>query len=147
MKLLGIDTGGTFTDFVYFENGTIQVHKVLSTPVNPAKAILQGMHDLGLDYNELKVIHGSTVATNAVLEGKGVKAAYVGNRGLKDVMFIGRQARESLYDLRPQQSKKRDRQSPFEPTDEVNLRQPVAVNNRHHNPVRRRSDDRPDPSQ
>jgi len=101
MELLGVDTGGTFTDFVLFKNGEISVHKVLSTPSAPANAILQGIKELKLDLNKLKVIHGSTVATNAVLEGKGVKTVYVTNEGLKDVLLIGRQARQSLYNLQP----------------------------------------------
>jgi len=102
MKLLGIDTGGTFTDFVYYDGQGIRVHKVLSSPEAPERAILQGIGDLGLDTQDLSIIHGSTVATNAVLEGKGVRTAYITNRGLKDVLTIGRQARESLYDLQPE---------------------------------------------
>jgi N-methylhydantoinase A len=98
---LGIDTGGTFTDFVLWRDGEVRVHKVLSTPAAPEIAILQGIADLGLEPAGLKVIHGSTVATNAVLERKGVPTVYVANRGLKDLLTIGRQARERLYDLQP----------------------------------------------
>ncbi|EDY86295.1 5-oxoprolinase [gamma proteobacterium HTCC5015] len=104
--LLGVDTGGTFTDFVVLENGELRTHKVLSTPRAPEQAILQGIRDMQLDPRCLSVVHGSTVATNAVLEGKGVSVAYVANRGLSDVLRIGRQARERLYDLNP---------PPFEP--------------------------------
>lgn len=100
---LGVDTGGTFTDFILFddESKSIRIHKVLSTPQSPEKAILQGISDLKLDTNGLTVVHGSTVATNAVLEGKGVRTAYITNRGLADVLTIGRQAREELYNLTP----------------------------------------------
>lgn len=101
LKLIGIDTGGTFTDFVLWENGDVRVHKVLSTPSAPERAILQGIRDLGLDPEGLRVIHGSTVATNAALEGKGVRTLYVTNRGLGDLLTIGRQARDDLYDLQP----------------------------------------------
>jgi N-methylhydantoinase A len=101
MHLLGIDTGGTFTDFVYFDGRDLRAHKVLSTPEAPQRAILQGIADLGLDTKNLAVIHGSTVATNAVLEGKGVRTAYIANRGLGDVLTIGRQARRELYNLQP----------------------------------------------
>ncbi|HIC79545.1 MAG TPA: hydantoinase/oxoprolinase family protein, partial [Kiloniellaceae bacterium] len=101
MKFLGIDTGGTFTDFVLYEDGRLRVHKVLSTPHAPEQAILQGIVDLGLDPDGLQVVHGSTVATNAVLEGKGVRTLYIGNRGLGDLLTIGRQARRALYDLQP----------------------------------------------
>ncbi len=100
MKLIGIDTGGTFTDFVYYHNGRLQVHKVLSSPDAPDKAILQGLAELNVSFEDLQIIHGSTVATNAVLEGKGVKTVYITNRGLKDVLLIGRQARDELYNLR-----------------------------------------------
>ena len=71
MKLLGIDTGGTFTDFVYYDGREIRVHKVLSSPDAPERAILQGIDEMSLNAQNLLVIHGSTVATNAVLEGKG----------------------------------------------------------------------------
>ena len=104
MIVLGVDTGGTFTDFVLAKDNRLTVHKVLSTPVAPEQAILQGMEDLGLHQlhgEEIYIIHGSTVATNAVLEGKGVRTAYVTNRGLGDVLTIGRQARRELYNLQP----------------------------------------------
>jgi len=101
MRLLGIDTGGTFTDFVLYEDGRLRVHKVLSTPRAPEQAILQGIRELGLDPEGLRVVHGSTVATNAVLEGKGARTALVTNRGFRDLLTLGRQARERLYDLQP----------------------------------------------
>ena len=98
---LGVDTGGTFTDFVFFDGQTVRVHKVLSTPAAPEQAILQGIAEMNLDLQHLKVVHGSTVATNAVLESKGVKTLYITNVGFKDVMHIGRQARAELYNLQP----------------------------------------------
>ncbi len=104
MMLLGVDTGGTFTDFVLHDGVGLRVHKVLSTPDAPERAILQGIAELGLtaeDFPQLRVVHGSTVATNAVLEGKGVRTVYITNRGLADVLAIGRQARARLYDLQP----------------------------------------------
>ena len=99
---LGIDTGGTFTDFVLFDGQSLRVHKVLSTPLAPEQAILQGIADLGLETESLQVVHGSTVATNAVLERKGVRTLYITNRGLRDVLTIGRQARRELYNLQPE---------------------------------------------
>jgi N-methylhydantoinase A len=106
MAYLGIDTGGTFTDFILFDEPTrrVSIHKVLSTPDAPERAILQGIADLGIDTRDLSLVHGSTVATNAVLEGKGVRTAYITNRGLADVLSIGRQARKELYNLRPQKT-------------------------------------------
>lgn len=101
-KLLGVDTGGTFTDFVLFDNHRLIIHKVLSTPHAPELAILQGIKELGLeDEPSLQMVHGSTVATNAVLEGKGVRTAYISNRGFADTLTIGRQNRRHLYQLQP----------------------------------------------
>ena len=102
---LGVDTGGTFTDFVLFDGNTVQVHKVLSTPAAPEQAILKGIEELGLKAGQFHLIHGSTVATNAVLEGKGVRTAYITNRGFADVLHIGRQARAELYNLQPAPSR------------------------------------------
>lgn len=102
VKLLGVDTGGTFTDFVFYDGQCLRVHKVLSTPQAPERAILQGVAELGLAPEGLRVTHGSTVATNAVLEGKGVRIAFITNRGLGDLLTIGRQARRELYNLQPQ---------------------------------------------
>lgn len=101
MWLLGIDTGGTFTDFVLYDGASLRIHKRISTPAAPAQAILQGIADLGIEPEKLTIIHGSTVATNAVLEDKGVKTAYITNRGFGDVLTIGRQARRALYALQP----------------------------------------------
>ena len=101
-KWLGIDTGGTFTDFVLYDGETLRIHKVLSTPQAPEQAILQGIAELGLSTDGLQVVHGSTVATNAVLERKGVRTVYITNKGLGDVLTIGRQARRELYELQPQ---------------------------------------------
>lgn len=102
MIVVGIDTGGTFTDFVLLAEGVLRTHKVLSTPGAPEQAILQGIADLGLEgRDDLRVVHGTTVATNAVLEGKGARTAFITNYGLGDLLDIGRQAREALYDLQP----------------------------------------------
>ncbi len=102
-KFLGVDTGGTFTDFILYDDASnsIRIHKVLSTPQAPEIAILQGIAELKVDTVDLTLVHGSTVATNAILEGKGVRTAYITNTGLADVLSIGRQAREELYNLTP----------------------------------------------
>jgi len=101
-RLLGVDTGGTFTDFVLLEQDSLRIHKVLSTPDAPEQAILQGVRELGLEGAEdLLIVHGSTVATNAALEGKGVRTAYITNRGFADTLSIGRQNRAQLYELQP----------------------------------------------
>ncbi|MDX8409864.1 MAG: hydantoinase/oxoprolinase family protein [Mariprofundales bacterium] len=96
---LGIDTGGTFTDFVLFHEGILRFHKQLSTPDDPSRAILAGIHDMGLQPESLHIVHGSTVATNAILERKGARTLFVTNRGLEDLLTIGRQQRRELYRL------------------------------------------------
>ncbi len=103
--LLGIDTGGTFTDFVAVDGTLITVHKLLSTPAAPEAAIMAGIEALGLlpalEAGDCRIVHGTTVATNAVLEGHGARTVYVSNRGLGDVLRIGRQTRAELYNLTP----------------------------------------------
>lgn len=98
---VGVDTGGTFTDFIVLERGKIRIHKVLSTPSNPARAILQGLSDLfgEKDRPFLDITHGSTVATNSLLTRKGAKTALVTTAGFEDIIEIGRQNRKELYDL------------------------------------------------
>ena len=102
MKLLGVDTGGTFTDLILFDGDKFQTHKQLSTPDAPEKAIIEGALALGLTLEQVPhMVHGSTVATNAVLENKGVKTAYITNHGFGDTLTIGRQARLDIYRLTP----------------------------------------------
>src|SRR5579885_1473936 len=98
--LAGIDTGGTFTDIVVFEDGRLRVHKVLSTPRDPSQAILQGLRESNALEQLSVLVHGSTVATNAVLERKGVLTGLITTAGFRDVLEIGRQTRPKLYDLR-----------------------------------------------
>ncbi|MGD9255923.1 MAG: hydantoinase/oxoprolinase family protein, partial [Chromatiales bacterium] len=102
VNFLGVDTGGTFTDFVFYDGVQLRIHKVLSTPDAPERAILQGIRDLDIPDEELRLIHGSTVATNAVLEGKGVRTLFITNRGFGDLLTIGRQSRAELYNLQPE---------------------------------------------
>jgi N-methylhydantoinase A len=97
---IGIDTGGTFTDLVIWQQGNLTIHKILSTPDDPSRAILQALKHLGILHQSSVIVHGSTVATNAVLEHKGVKTGLITTAGFRDVLEIGRQARPHLYDLR-----------------------------------------------
>ena len=108
--LLGIDAGGTFTDFVCVEidaekEVSIRIHKTLSSPAAPEQAILRGIREMGLqaalDNGALHIVHGSTVATNAALEGKGARTAFVTNTGFADMLEIARQTRPALYALEP----------------------------------------------
>ena len=87
--IISADTGGTFTDFVYTKEGKFEILKLLSTPENPAKAVLKGTKIISQGtLNEL--IHGSTVATNAVLERKGAKTAVIMNKGFEDIIEIAK---------------------------------------------------------
>jgi len=97
-RLVGIDTGGTFTDVVYLrDDGDLGIHKLASTPGNPAHAVLGGLEHVGAGAVEL--VHGSTVATNALLERTGARCALVTTAGFEDMLLIGRQARAEIYDL------------------------------------------------
>jgi N-methylhydantoinase A len=125
---VGIDIGGTFTDFVVFDEtaGRFTTFKVLSTPHDPAEAVLNGLRQLTMNNEqftrkllgaahtakdekgftgqpseelELFIVHGSTVATNALLERKGAVTGLVTTKGFRDVLEIGRQNRPDIYDL------------------------------------------------
>ena len=104
--LLGIDAGGTFTDFVLVRLEpivSVRVYKTLSTPDAPERAILNGIKAMGLeshlDDGSLQLVHGSTVATNAVLEGKLARTAFITNYGFADMLQLARQTRPELYAL------------------------------------------------
>lgn len=102
--LVGVDIGGTFTDLVLSEDGQLKIHKLLSTPHNPAESMLAGLDTItpgGLP-SLTHVAHGSTVATNAILERKGAKIALITTQGFRDMLYIGRQNRPALYALHPQ---------------------------------------------
>jgi N-methylhydantoinase A len=97
--VVAVDTGGTFTDFVVLRDGATAVHKRASTPENPGRAVLEGLRELLQPGEEYILAHGSTVATNALLERKGARTAWITNRGFEDLIEIGRQARPQLYAL------------------------------------------------
>lgn len=94
---IGVDSGGTFTDIVIDSARGVSLLKVPSTPDEPERAILEALD--GLEPEE--VVHGSTVATNALLERKLARAAFVTNEGFADLLDIGRQSRPAIYDLHP----------------------------------------------
>ncbi|MDF2096002.1 hydantoinase/oxoprolinase family protein [Aquibaculum arenosum] len=105
--IVGVDVGGTFTDFYGFDRatGTIQLHKTPSTPDNPAKAIVSGLRDMGaskaLPLSAVtNLAHGTTVATNALIQRKGGTVAVITTRGFRDLLEIGRQVRPRMYDLK-----------------------------------------------
>ena len=92
---VGVDTGGTFTDLVGDDG---RVVKVPSTPGNPTRALKTALDEAGTGTSAELLAHGTTVATNALLEGRGGRVALVSTRGLADVIEIARQVRPSLYD-------------------------------------------------
>jgi N-methylhydantoinase A len=103
---VAVDTGGTFTDLCLFddENSRLAVAKVSSTPSDPAEGVLNGVRKLmsmaGLQAGEIGFfLHGTTVATNALLEGKGAPTSLITTEGFEDVLLIGRQNRPKLYDF------------------------------------------------
>ncbi len=103
-KVLGVDVGGTFTDFFLIDDqtGETWVHKVNSTPDDPSRAILSGIDALaplmsdGLAF----LAHGTTVATNALIQRRGGKVALITTAGFRDLLEIGRQTRPKIYDLK-----------------------------------------------
>lgn len=97
--IVAIDTGGTFTDVVCVRDGILETRKVPSTPDDPARAVLAGIAEVIGDAEAFVLVHGSTVATNALLERKGARVALVTNAGFEDVLEIGRQNRPQLYAL------------------------------------------------
>ncbi len=97
--VLAVDTGGTFTDLFLLAEGILTTLKIPSTPKDPADAVLAGSLRLLGGKRDHRLLHGSTVATNGLLERKGARVILVTNRGFEDVLEIGRQNRPQLYAL------------------------------------------------
>jgi N-methylhydantoinase A len=116
INAIGIDIGGTFIDIVLAGEDEAQLVKIPSTPDGPHRGVLDGLRELTergvLSPSSVQAVaHGSTIATNALLEGKWARTALVTTRGFRDVLEIGRQNRSDLYDLSI------DRPSPIVPRD------------------------------
>ena len=94
---IAIDTGGTFTDCVYLKDGAPAVLKLPSTPDDPARSVLEAIRQIAAEAS-VEVRHGTTIGTNALLERKGARVAFVTTAGFEDTIAIGRQARQHLYD-------------------------------------------------
>src|SRR5205823_231549 len=98
---IGVDAGGTFTDFaILHDDGRLESFKLRSNPAAPAAVILEGVRRATAG-RRAEVVHGSTVATNALLERKGARTAFITTEGFADLVFIGRQNRPQLYNLTP----------------------------------------------
>ena len=94
---IAVDSGGTFTDCVYLKDGEVRVLKLFSTPGDPGRAVLDAVRQVAGEMDVPEVRHGTTVGTNAMLERKGARVAFVTTAGFEDTIAIGRQARTSLY--------------------------------------------------
>jgi N-methylhydantoinase A len=106
MRAIGVDVGGTFTDLVYcdLDTGEVVIHKVVTTPEDPSQGVMTGIRELcamsrvGLGDIQF-VFHGTTTATNAVLENRGARAGMITNEGFRDVIHIGRHQRVEHYSI------------------------------------------------
>lgn len=103
---VGFDIGGTFTDFALYDGvtGQVQIHKALTTPADPWRGAIQGIETLltnaALGFSDIaEILHGTTLVTNALIEGKGASTALLTTRGFRDVMESGREQRYDIYDL------------------------------------------------
>src|SRR3954453_20023002 len=94
---IAIDTGGTFTDCVYLKDGVPAILKLPSTPEDPTRSVLEAIRQIASG-DSVEVRHGTTIGTNALLERKGGRVAFVTTAGFEDTIAIGRQARHYLYD-------------------------------------------------
>ena len=97
---VGVEVGGTFTDLVAFEAGGVRITKVPSTPAAPHRGAIAALDESGLALAAAgDLVHGSTVATNAVLERKGARVAFFATEGFRDLLTLQRQSRRSIYDI------------------------------------------------
>lgn len=97
---IGVEVGGTFTDLVAFDGEAVRVSKVPSTPARPDQGALDAIDSLGIGFGEIRdLVHGSTVATNAILERTGARVALFVSRGTRDLLALQRHDRRRIYDL------------------------------------------------
>src|SRR5688500_11205145 len=96
---IGVDVGGTFTDLVAFDGQTLRVVKIPSTPPHFERAVIDAVNRARGVASAVDIVHGSTVATNALLERKVEPVAFITTEGFRDMLLIGRQNRPDLYAL------------------------------------------------
>ncbi|HET8712111.1 MAG TPA: hydantoinase/oxoprolinase N-terminal domain-containing protein, partial [Gemmatimonadales bacterium] len=100
MTRVGVDVGGTFTDLVAVgPDGSVEIRKVASTPSDPSQGLVRALDELGPAVDIDVLIHGTTVATNALLERRGARVALITTAGFEDLLWLRRQDRAALYDL------------------------------------------------
>ena len=103
---IGVEVGGTFTDLVAIDRHGIRVLKVPSTPHSPDEGAFNALVASGIPFDQIEdLAHGSTVATNAVLERKGFLIAFVTTSGFRDILALQRHGRSNIYDLQYQKPK------------------------------------------
>jgi len=126
---VGIEVGGTFTDLVAVDGGRVEVVKVPSTPGNPEIGAFNSLKAAGIDPAHVSdLVHGSTVATNAILERKGASVAFVTSRGFRDILFFQRHDRRNIYDLHYKKpAPPLRRKDCFEVTERVDARGDVVL--------------------
>jgi len=103
---VGLDIGGTFTDLVLLNEttGELRLHKILTTPDDPARAAMDGLLELcaaaGVAVRDVTVlVHGTTLVTNAIIERRGARTALLTTRGFRDILEMGKEQRYDIYDL------------------------------------------------
>ena len=105
MKRMGVDVGGTFTDFIYVDDaGKVEVYKTSTTPADPSIGMMEGINaicdKLHLDHGEIdEIFHGTTIATNMVLEHKGARAGMITTKGYRDIIHIARHKRPTNFSI------------------------------------------------
>ena len=131
--LLGVDIGGTFTDFMLFDPSTKRMRfmKILTTPEDYSKGVMEGIQkisdSMGVSTTNIdSVIHGNTIGINTIIERKGAKTGLITTSGFEDVLLIGRQTRPRIYDWRI------GRPTPLVPG---NLRKGLTERINHHGEV------------
>src|SRR6516162_237716 len=128
--IVGIDVGGTFTDLFYSQDGVTAhtVLKVPSTPDDPSRGLVDALGAAGIDPAGLDlIIHGTTIATNAVIERKGARCALITTRGFRDVLELGRRDRPLMYGLHGVQQPLIPRDLRWEVTERIDYRGNVLV--------------------
>ena len=138
---VGVEVGGTFTDLVAVDGGEIQLRKVPSTSSNPDVGVLNALDQAEVALSGVTdLVHGSTVATNALLERKGARVAFVVTSGFRDILFLQRHDRRNIYDLRYKRPRPVvDRADCFEVAERVDAS--GAIVSKQHRPRERNRGD------
>ena len=123
MGIVGIDVGGTFTDLFYSGAKGLSVLKVPSTPDDPSRGLIDAITAAGIDLQDLDVIlHGTTIATNAVIERRGARCALITTEGFRDILELGRRDRQAMYGMTGVQNPLIPRRMRWEVRERMNQR-------------------------